>query len=53
MRRPLPKEDPKQRRPDIGKAKEKLGFEPRVPLREGLAHTIDYFRSAIANLNQP
>ena len=53
VRRPLPQDDPKQRRPDIGKAKEKLGFEPRVPLREGLAHTIDYFRSAIANLNQP
>jgi UDP-glucuronate decarboxylase len=36
-------DDPKQRRPDIGLAREKLGWEPRVPLREGLSRTIDYF----------
>jgi UDP-glucuronate decarboxylase len=36
-------DDPKQRRPDIGLAREKLGWEPRVPLREGLSRTIGYF----------
>ena len=40
----LPKDDPKQRRPDITKAKELLGWEPKVPLREGLANTIEYYR---------
>ena len=40
----LPKDDPKQRRPDITKAKELLGWEPRVPLRDGLANTIEYYR---------
>jgi UDP-glucuronate decarboxylase len=41
--RPLPPDDPKQRRPDITLAKEVLGWEPRVALREGLRKTIDYF----------
>ena len=40
---PLPADDPKQRKPDITLAKEKLGWEPKVPLREGLAKTIEYF----------
>ena len=40
----LPKDDPKQRRPDITKAKELLGWEPKVPLREGLGKTIEYYR---------
>ena len=40
---PLPADDPKQRQPDITLAKEKLGWEPKVPLREGLAKTIEYF----------
>jgi len=40
---PLPEDDPKQRKPDITLAKEKLGWEPTVPLREGLAKTIEYF----------
>ena len=40
----LPKDDPKQRRPDITKAKALLGWEPKVPLREGLAKTIEYYR---------
>lgn len=40
---PLPADDPKQRKPDIALAKEKLGWEPTVPLREGLAKTIEYF----------
>ncbi len=40
----LPVDDPLQRRPDITLAKEKLGWEPEVPLRSGLEKTIDYFR---------
>lgn len=41
---PLPQDDPRQRRPDISRAKALLGWEPRVPVREGLARTIAYFR---------
>jgi UDP-glucuronate decarboxylase len=41
--RPLPSDDPKQRKPDIEKAKEVLGWEPKVPLRDGLTKTIAYF----------
>lgn len=44
--RPLPEDDPVKRRPDISLAKEKLGWEPRVALDEGLEKTIEYFRSA-------
>ena len=44
-RRPLPKDDPRQRKPDITKAKERLGWEPRVTLAEGLAETVEYFRT--------
>lgn len=44
--RPLPEDDPKQRKPDISKAKRVLGWEPRVPLEEGLGLTIEYFRQA-------
>ena len=43
--RPLPSDDPKRRKPDITLAKELLGWEPKVPLSEGLAKTIEYFRS--------
>jgi UDP-glucuronate decarboxylase len=39
----LPEDDPKQRQPDITLAKEKLGWEPKVPLRQGLEKTIQYF----------
>jgi len=42
--RPLPQDDPQRRRPDITRAKELLGWEPRVPLREGLEDTIGWFR---------
>ncbi len=42
---PLPNDDPLQRKPDISLAKEKLGWEPKVPLRDGLMKTIDYFKS--------
>ena len=45
--RPLPSDDPKMRRPDISLAKEKLGWEPKVKLDEGLDHIIDYFRMKI------
>jgi nucleoside-diphosphate-sugar epimerase len=46
--RPLPEDDPRQRRPDISLARELLGWEPCVPLREGLRRTIDYFLSTEA-----
>ena len=46
--KPLPSDDPKQRRPDITLAKETLGWEPKVPLEQGLEKTIAYFRSALA-----
>ncbi len=41
---PLPSDDPKQRKPDITVAKEKLGWEPTIQLGEGLTHTIKYFQ---------
>ncbi len=43
---PLPTDDPKVRQPDISHAKEKLGWEPRVSLKEGLRQTIEFFRAA-------
>ncbi|HEY0633895.1 MAG TPA: UDP-glucuronic acid decarboxylase family protein [Gammaproteobacteria bacterium] len=42
---PLPQDDPKQRRPDISRAKELLGWEPKISLEQGLPNTIDYFRN--------
>lgn len=42
--KPLPKDDPKVRRPDISRAREVLGWQPKVPLEEGLKETIRYFR---------
>jgi dTDP-glucose 4,6-dehydratase len=45
--RPLPKDDPKQRRPDITRARTLLGWEPKVQLREGLTRSLDYFRAAV------
>jgi dTDP-glucose 4,6-dehydratase len=45
---PLPQDDPKQRRPDITKARTLLGWEPRVSLREGLERSLEYFRAAVA-----
>ncbi|HKY16128.1 MAG TPA: UDP-glucuronic acid decarboxylase family protein [Microthrixaceae bacterium] len=44
---PLPEDDPTQRQPDITRARELLGWEPEVPLRDGLKPTIEWFRSAI------
>jgi dTDP-glucose 4,6-dehydratase len=47
--RPLPSDDPKQRQPDITKARTQLGWEPKIQLREGLARTIEYFRPLIGS----
>jgi dTDP-glucose 4,6-dehydratase len=44
VHRPLPEDDPRKRQPDISKARRLLGWEPRVPLDEGLRLTLDYFR---------
>lgn len=46
--KPLPSDDPRQRQPDIRLAREKLGWEPRIPLDEGLKKTVEYFRKALA-----
>jgi len=48
VHQPLPQDDPKQRKPDITKAKRLLGWEPRVSLEEGLRETIEYFRKVQA-----
>jgi UDP-glucuronate decarboxylase len=45
VEKPLPVDDPERRRPDISLARERLGWEPHVTLREGLARTIAWFRS--------
>jgi UDP-glucuronate decarboxylase len=45
---PLPQDDPKQRQPDISLAQEHLHWQPKVPLREGLLHTIAYFDHLLA-----
>ncbi|MEZ5384812.1 MAG: UDP-glucuronic acid decarboxylase family protein [Prosthecobacter sp.] len=47
--RPLPSDDPKQRQPDITLAKTRLGWEPKVPLSEGLDRTIAYFAKLLEN----
>jgi UDP-glucuronate decarboxylase len=44
---PLPEDDPRQRQPDIGLAREKLGWRPAVPLGEGLTMTFAYFRELL------
>jgi UDP-glucuronate decarboxylase len=45
---PLPQDDPRQRKPDISLAVEKLGWQPRVPLEEGIRRTIEYFRQLLS-----
>jgi dTDP-glucose 4,6-dehydratase len=45
--RPLPEDDPKVRQPDITRAQTLLGWEPKVPLEEGLRKTLDYFRAKV------
>jgi dTDP-glucose 4,6-dehydratase len=44
VERPLPVDDPRVRQPDITRARAILGWEPKVPLEEGLPRTLDYFR---------
>ena len=48
VNKPLPQDDPVQRRPDITRARQTLGWEPKVPLDEGLERTIAYFRDTLA-----
>jgi UDP-glucuronate decarboxylase len=45
--RPLPADDPRQRQPDIAKARHVLGWTPRTPLKEGLVQTIAYFENLL------
>lgn len=45
--KPLPSDDPCQRKPDLSLAKEKLGYEPAIQLREGLLKTIEYFKKVL------
>ena len=47
---PLPKDDPKQRRPDITKARTLLGWEPMIGLADGLSMSLEYFRKEVAGL---
>jgi UDP-glucuronate decarboxylase len=49
INKPLPQDDPTRRRPDISLAKSKLGWQPSVPLDDGLARTIHYFRQQLAS----
>jgi dTDP-glucose 4,6-dehydratase len=53
VHKPLPKDDPKQRQPDITRARTLLGWEPRVSLEEGLRETIAWFRSVAARGTTP
>ena len=46
----LPQDDPKQRRPDISKAKRLLGWEPKIDLEKGLKLSLEYFRQAVVEL---
>jgi UDP-glucuronate decarboxylase len=48
---PMPADDPVQRRPDISLAEQKLGWQPKVPLRDGLVRTIAYFDQLLAGRN--
>jgi UDP-glucuronate decarboxylase len=49
IRAPLPKDDPVRRNPDISKAREQLGWEPKVSLEQGLTETIEYFRRFLSS----
>jgi nucleoside-diphosphate-sugar epimerase len=51
LRWPLPQDDPVQREPDISLARETLGRQPAVPLREGLLATIEYFDKVLSHQN--
>ncbi len=47
VRKPLPQDDPTRRRPDITRARTLLGWDPKIPLREGLERSLEYFRSTL------
>ena len=47
MFKPLPADDPRQRQPDISLARDKLGWQPKVALEDGLKETIGYFRQLL------
>jgi UDP-glucuronate decarboxylase len=47
VHRELPIDDPRQRQPDITRARSLLGWEPEVPLEDGLKRTLEYFRSVV------
>ena len=49
VHRPLPEDDPRQRCPDIAKARAILGWQPTIPLRDGLARTIAYFDALLSS----
>lgn len=49
IRKPLPPDDPARRRPDLTKARTLLGYEPKVPLEEGLRRTMSYFQKALSD----
>ena len=49
---PLPLDDPVHRRPDLGQARQRLGWEPSVSLDKGLQQTIEYFRSLLHQGNE-
>jgi dTDP-glucose 4,6-dehydratase len=51
--KPLPEDDPKQRRPDLTRARKLLGWQPRTSLDDGLARTIAYFRERLAKAPSP
>ena len=53
VHKPLPVDDPRVRQPDIARARELLAWEPRVPLDEGLAATIEYFRAKLRRIPAP
>jgi UDP-glucuronate decarboxylase len=47
VHRAKPEDDPRQRRPDISLAQDKLGWQPKTPLKDGLARTVTYFEELI------
>jgi UDP-glucuronate decarboxylase len=51
VRLPLPEDDPKQRRPDIQRARDTLGWEPGIGLEDGLLRTIEYFQTLLSQPN--
>jgi UDP-glucuronate decarboxylase len=53
VRKPLPTDDPKRRRPDISLARQSLGWTPKVPLRDGLMQVIEYFEEILTEKARP